>query len=117
MLTVQPRRDNLIECTNAGNDIAISTAWQRIDPARDLIDNFICAAEGQHILRCLGAALILQWNKLPRELQRELFDAAGSIGELLDTEEFRGKIARFLHKHKNDEEASRWSEQQTPGMI
>lgn len=59
--------------------------------------------EEEHILRCLGAALILKWNALPTKLQRELFDNAGSMGELLETAALRGQIARFLHRHKNDE--------------
>jgi hypothetical protein len=62
------------------------------------------AGEEEHILRCLGAALIMQWNTLPTKLQRELFDNAGTMGELLDTAELRGQIARFLHRHKNDED-------------
>jgi hypothetical protein len=62
------------------------------------------AAEEEHILRCLGAAVIMQWNSIPRKLQRELFDNAGSMGDLLGTEALRGKLARFLHKHKDDEE-------------
>ena len=56
----------------------------------------------EHVLRCLGAALIMQWNILPRKLQREIFDTAGSMGELMETEELRGQIARFLHKHKDE---------------
>src|SRR5208282_1040092 len=48
-------------------------------------------AEGEHILRCLGAALIMQWNTLPTRLQRELFDNAGAMGELLDTAALRGQ--------------------------
>ena len=60
------------------------------------------AAEDQ-VLRRLGAALIMQWNTLPAEFQRELFDNAGDMGELLDTSALRGQIARFLHTHKNDE--------------
>jgi hypothetical protein len=60
------------------------------------------AAEDK-VLRCLGAALIMQWNTLPAKLQRELFDNAGGMGELLDTSALRGQIARFLHAHKNDE--------------
>ena len=60
------------------------------------------AAEEEHVLRCLGASLIMQWNTIPAKLQRELFDTAGSMGELLATAELRGQIARFLHKHKND---------------
>jgi hypothetical protein len=59
------------------------------------------AEEEEHVLRCLGAALIMQWNTLPRKLQRELFDSAGSMGELLDTGKLRGQVARFLHKHKD----------------
>jgi rubrerythrin len=64
------------------------------------------AKEEEHVLRCLGAALILQWNTIPTQLQRELFDNAGSMGPLLDSQELRGQIARFLHKHKDDETRS-----------
>jgi hypothetical protein len=60
------------------------------------------AAEEEHILRCLGAAVIMQWNALPTPLRREIFDTAGSVGKLLETEALRAQIARFLHKHKND---------------
>jgi hypothetical protein len=60
------------------------------------------AAEEEHVLRCLGASVIMQWNTIPTKLQRELFDTAGSMGELLATAELRGQIARFLHKHKDN---------------
>lgn len=60
------------------------------------------AQEEEHILRCLGAAVIMQWGTLPRKLQRELFDNAGAMGDLLDTASLRGRIARFLHKHNSD---------------
>src|SRR5260370_28377536 len=40
------------------------------------------AAEEERILRCLGAALILQWNTLPPRLQRELFHNADPRGQL-----------------------------------
>jgi hypothetical protein len=69
------------------------------------MDGAALAQEEEQILRCLGAALILQWNTLPQKLRRELFDSAGDMGELLETAELRGKIARFLHKHKNDDGA------------
>src|SRR5687767_9457027 len=36
------------------------------------------AVEGKNILRCLGAALIQQWNTLPTKLRRKLFDTASS---------------------------------------
>ena len=58
------------------------------------------AADEEHILRCLGAALIMRWNTLQTELQRELFDDAGSMG--VDTGALRAPIARFLRKHTND---------------
>ena len=60
------------------------------------------ATEEERVLRCLGAAVIMQWNSLPTALQRELFDTAGSVGTLLDTAALRGQIARFLHKHRHD---------------
>ena len=62
------------------------------------------AEQEEHVLRCLGAALIMQWNTLPRKLQRELFDNASSMGDVdvEVTEELRNRIARFLHKHKDD---------------
>jgi hypothetical protein len=60
------------------------------------------AAEEELVLRCLGAAIIMQWNALPTRLRREIFDTAGSVGKLLETAALRGQIARFLHKHKDD---------------
>ena len=47
----------------------------------------------EQVLRCLGAALIMQWNTLPSKLQRELFDNAATMGELLDTRTLRGQVA------------------------
>jgi len=64
------------------------------------------AAEEERVLRFLGAAVIMQWNTIPVKLQRELFDTAGSMGELPATAELRGQIARFLHKHKDDDLAA-----------
>ena len=69
------------------------------------MDGAALPQEEEQILRCLGAALILQWNTLPQKLRRELFDNAGAMGELLGTAELRGKIARFLHKHKDHDGA------------
>jgi hypothetical protein len=57
----------------------------------------------EHILRCLGAAVIMQWNTIPTKVQRELFDTAGSLGDVLQTAALRGQIARFLHDHKDKE--------------
>ena len=55
----------------------------------------------EHILRCLGAAVMLHWGTISTTLRRELFDTAGSMGSLLRTSELRGQIARFLHNHQN----------------
>lgn len=57
----------------------------------------------EHILRCLGAAVIMQWNTIPTKLQRELFDTAGSMGDVLKSVELRGQIARFLHKQEDQQ--------------
>jgi hypothetical protein len=69
--------------------------------ARD--DMTSLAKEEEHILRCLGAAVIMQWDDLPTAIQRELFDHAISMGKLQHTAELKGQIARFLHKHQGDD--------------
>ena len=74
-----------------------------MSPAEKQPGHITLVAEEERVLRCLGAAVIMQWNTLPAKLQRELFDTAGSMGDLLDTAALRGQIARFLHKHKDDE--------------
>jgi len=66
--------------------------------AKNRSDDLTIAEEEEHMLRCLGAALITQWNSLPAKLRRELFDNAGAMGELSDVAALRGQIARFLHK-------------------
>lgn len=53
------------------------------------------------ILHCLGAAVIMRWNNLPMEVQRELFASAASLSEPLHTAELKEQIARFLHSHKD----------------
>ena len=40
------------------------------------------------------------------ELQRELFDCASTIGDLQQTTVLKGRIARYLHNHKNDQQKS-----------
>jgi hypothetical protein len=57
--------------------------------------------EEEHILHCLGAAVIMHWNNLPMEIQRELFASAASLSEPLHTTELKQQIARFLHSHKD----------------
>jgi hypothetical protein len=56
--------------------------------------------EEDHILQCLGAAVIVRWNALPMEIQRELFESAVSVTAPLPKAELKEHIARFLHSHK-----------------
>jgi hypothetical protein len=72
-------------------------------PTRSKASEVTLVTEEEHILRCLGAALIMQWNTLPPALQRVLFDDAGSMGELPDTATLRGQIARFLRRRTDGE--------------
>jgi hypothetical protein len=72
------------------------------DSAVDRSQGAALAAEEELVLRCLGAAIIMQWNALPTTLQREIFDTAGSVGKLLETSARRSQIARLLHNHKDD---------------
>ena len=48
----------------------------------------------------------MQWNTIPKKLQRELFDTAGSLGDVLQTVKLRGQLARFLHNHKDEDKAA-----------
>jgi hypothetical protein len=60
----------------------------------------------EHILQCLGAAVIVQWNDLPTHIQRPLFDHAASMGEPRHATQLKEQIARFLHNHKDDSQNS-----------
>ena len=73
------------------------------DAAGQPVADVTVAEIEERILRCLGAAVIMQWNTIPTKLQRELFDTAGSMGDVLNSAALRGQIARFLHKHKDEE--------------
>ena len=64
--------------------------------------------EDEHVLRCLGAAVVMRWGTLPAKLQRELFNYASSldnpdrndfVSDLEQTAKLKGQIARFLHHH------------------
>jgi hypothetical protein len=53
-------------------------------PSQDAVvgtpfDRDAVAKSEEKILRCLGAAVIMQWNTIPAKLQRELFDTAFCI--------------------------------------
>jgi hypothetical protein len=90
--------------SSADNERGLADAYNNAVhiPEHDRSCGAALAAEEEYVLRCLGAAVIMQWNTLPTLLQREIFDSAGSVGKLLETAALRGQIARFLHKHKNE---------------
>jgi hypothetical protein len=56
----------------------------------------------ERILRCLGAAVIMQWNDLPTDIQRQLFEDATSISDPGRQFQLKQLIAQFLHDHKDD---------------
>ena len=97
----------------AGNPLASALAgWESeggapgpaSEPSRDKAAPL---SEGEErILQCLGAAVLLQWNDLPTPIQRQLFEHALSMGEAGQTAMLKEQIARFLHKHKDDERGS-----------
>ena len=55
----------------------------------------------RRVLECLGAALVSEWNDLPTDVQRRLFEHAAS-GKSHDAALLKARIARFLHNHKDD---------------
>jgi hypothetical protein len=44
----------------------------------------------------------MQWNDLPTEIQRKLFEDATSMNDSARQFELKQLIARFLHEHKDD---------------
>lgn len=92
----------------AENEDWLATNFDKILHSQDIVpqpgagetpvDHRTTAETEEHVLRCLGAAVVMQWNAIPTKLQRELFDTAGSLGDVLKTAALRGHIARFLHR-------------------
>jgi len=86
--------------SQAANEEWLAGNGDRTVPVSEQGDH--ARAEEEQILRCLGAAVIMRWNTFPKNIQRELFEYAGSIGDLQQVTELKGQIARFLHNHKDD---------------
>jgi hypothetical protein len=109
MIAKTPKRRK----ASASNPLASALArWESeggaSGPASELSrDKPVPLSEGEErILQCLGAAVLLQWNDLPTSIQRQLFEHAVSMGEAGQTAQLKEQIARFLHKHKDDERES-----------
>jgi len=93
--------------TLAENEEWMAVHTDKRIPRRKNYDNRTALAEEEEqILKCLGAAVLMRWNTVPTKLQRELFDCASAMGDLQQTTPLKGRIARFLHNHKNDQQKS-----------
>jgi hypothetical protein len=55
----------------------------------------------EHLLRCLGAAVVLHWNNLPTEIQRDLFESASSMDSRGRQLELIQHLGRYLHRNKD----------------
>jgi len=89
-------RDQLASWDNEGGATLLD--WDAAEETQAALTE-----EEENIFRCLGAAVILQWNDLPTHIQRRLFDNAASMGEPRHVSQLKEQIARFLHEHKDDE--------------
>jgi hypothetical protein len=94
--------------TQARNQLARALArWDNEGGAHNATstdddEQAVLSQEEQHILQCLGAAVIAQWTELPTAVQKALFEHAVSDCEPRSSMALREQIARFLHNHKND---------------
>ena len=75
-------------------------------PEDDTGEPAVLSRQEEHILQCLGAAVIVQWTELPTEIQRTLFEHAVSSSDPRQSAPLREQIARFLHNHKDDSASS-----------
>lgn len=56
----------------------------------------------ERILKCLGAAVILQWDDLPATMRHGLFDDAALMSDPKQRFRLKQEIARFLNEHGHD---------------
>ena len=95
---------NLVELT------AATDRWQSeggIVPSPQepgLVQDTALRALEEKILRCLGAAVILQWKLLPATAQQRLLDDAAALAGPRQMLRLRREIALFLHEHESDQD-------------
>jgi hypothetical protein len=86
----------LVQTVLAQTALADAAGWQANNDAGWLANN--CGDTSAKD----GAPMLSFADEEDRtKLQRELFDNASSVGDLLQTGALKGQIARFLHKHKD----------------
>jgi hypothetical protein len=107
---VHPMTSRKRKSRNVGHPYATALArWETEGgalgpPSREGRDKRASLSEQEtHVLQCLGAAVLLQWNDLPTLIQRELFESSTSAVEPGEIAQLKEQIARFLHKHKDDD--------------
>ncbi|MFN3400078.1 MAG: hypothetical protein ACK4Z4_07020 [Ferrovibrio sp.] len=84
-------------------DAQLTRALRRWEGEGGTMEDHHFAVSETNILKCLGAAVVLIWNDLPQQLQRELFMQAMKVNESYDAETLKTQIGRFLHLHKDDD--------------
>jgi hypothetical protein len=97
MTGVTPARNQLARALGRWENEGGATVSSSVDDERAVLNR-----EEQHILQCLGAAVIARWTEMPTEVQRALFEHAVSSGDPRHYTPLREQIARFLHNHKDD---------------
>jgi hypothetical protein len=84
--------------TNAGKVIVSNQPHASNAESRDGLTRQV---EEERMLRCLGVAMVLNWNTIPLKLQHSLIEDASSI-QRGGGAPIKGALARFLHDHKDD---------------
>lgn len=54
----------------------------------------------ERVLKCLGAAVIMQWNNLSADIQRDIFADAATMHDPVRQFQLKQQIAHFLYEHK-----------------
>jgi hypothetical protein len=78
---------------------AIATALAHMDKSADAPPADGLSEDEAQILSLLGAAVVAEWNNMPREVQRALFERASQLGAPGGDLSLRQDIATFLHDH------------------
>ncbi len=53
------------------------------------------------ILTRLGAALLIEWQSVPAEVQQAIFSRAKALRAATDSARVKDELARFLHAHQD----------------
>jgi len=71
-------------------------------PGAEIGPDIALPAAEERILQYLAAAVLIQRNDLPTEIQRILFEDAASMGPAARRFQLKQQIDQFLRDHKND---------------